>query len=125
MPNPSIEGIVAWSEGEILLNMKALLPQGWEFLMGNEGLLLNSTIVEGETTVRWKGSGYDRRILLLDAYGWLYHRVRSKPSHPVWHREREDFRVPVKAPSGQGYLPEDLDPKAIAEIYADQQKRPR
>lgn len=125
MPNPSLEGIVAWSEGEIALNIKALLPPGWEFLMGDEGALLKAAIVEGETEIRWEDTGYDRRILLLNAYGWLYRRVRPQSSHPAWHREREDFRVPVKAPSGGGALPEDLDPVAIAELYANQQKTRR
>jgi len=122
---PTLEGIVAWTEEEILVHLRFLLPAGWDFTLDESGIL-EARLIEGGV-VRWERQGVDRRILLLDAYGWLYHKVRTVPAHPLWSRQRDDFRVPIRSPSDGNSLPGDLDPEQIATVYADhiQPKRPK
>lgn len=121
-----LDNIASWSDEEIVANLKALIPPGWKFLVrGSEPFLLEASILEKDEEVCWEGSGYDRHILLLDAYGWLYRRSRTTPLHPLWERHRDDFRVPIKVQSDSGPLPGDLDPIEISTVYSTfTQKKP-
>jgi hypothetical protein len=125
---PSIEEISAWSVQDILSEIQRLLPEGFRFTeAAKEGWCIASvqqTVAESpEAKVLWSDSGPDRRLLLLNAFGWIWLRGQT-PKHPAW-RPRPGGQ-PVRrhpAPFPKVPDPPDLDPAEIRSVYEKGPKR--
>lgn len=68
--------------------------------------------------VLWAGSGFDKKIVLLDAYGWLWAQALSPRRATVWTRRGEV--TPAKATRKANNIPDpdDLDPDKLDAVYA-------
>ncbi len=80
---------------------------------------------EGETSqLLWDQMGFDRRLLLLDAYGWLWSRLQPASSSSIWVRRREVTREDLTRRAVMSHVPipdpEDLDPKEVQMVYEGQ-----
>jgi hypothetical protein len=123
---PQIEEISSWSIQEILDEIQRLLPEGTRFVeAAKQGWCLASVQqVVGETDpkVLWSDGGPDRRLLLLNAFGWVWLHDQ-KPKHPAW-RPRPGGRPARRHPSPSKVAdPPDLDPDEIRSVYETPPKR--
>jgi len=123
--------MTAWDSLDIQMELKKLLPEGWAFehLYGADcfwrALVVDLTDKE-KPLVRWEGDNLDERMLLFDAYGWLWMRKYppEKRQRSPWRPRRSELTkeaVTQQVSTGQKVPPdpEDLDPKEVASIYKD------
>lgn len=117
----TIEEMSLWTVDDVMVQVRLLLPSGWEVTQGREGSFFVSTLSDSSGTVQWDRYNTDLRLLLLDAYGWLLLR-NSRPANPSWSREKEITPKTVQGEVGLEGVPvpdpEDLDPKEIQAILA-------
>lgn len=117
---PSVEEMSAWTEEETRAAIHVLLPEGWHFnLLRREGMLVAQFLGPDGGEI-WARAEPDRKILLLNAYGWLWSRGKS-PEHPMWRSRTKLTRVPVHRvglPGVEVPDPEDLDPEEVVSVYA-------
>jgi hypothetical protein len=129
---PQIEEISSWSIQEILDEIQRLLPEGTRFVeAAKQGWYLASVqqVVPDvpnlpEPKVLWSDGGPDRRLLLLNAFGWIWLHDQ-KPKHPAW-RPRSGGRPARRHPTGPFPKiadPPDLDPEEIRSVYEKPPKR--
>jgi hypothetical protein len=66
----------------------------------------------------WRNTGFDKRLLLLDAYGWLWARLNPSTSH-LWTSRRQELPRPPTAWKETSSVPdpEDLDPSEVDAVY--------
>lgn len=117
-----IAEIQAWTAEDVYVQLHMLLPEGWHFYHSSNEGFTSASITDDTGEVAWECAEPlpDRRIIFLEAYGWLYYR-QHKASNPIWIRRHE---VDRKAILGQAGLPGveippdpgDLDPTQIEEI---------
>jgi hypothetical protein len=114
---PSLDEVASASDAEIEVFIRQLLRPGETFAISLVDLALHAQLVHDEQTV-WQAVGYDRHILLLNLYGFLWKRTQPTVS-PVWRRHREITRADVArhARSVRVKDPEDLDPAEIRSVY--------
>lgn len=74
-------------------------------------------------SVVWWGSGFDERLLKLDAYGWLWLRKHPVKRSPQWANRSELTRERVAAKAHEAMDPEDLDPQEVASVYEAVRKK--
>lgn len=118
---PSIEQISTWTIPEILQEIRARLTEGCTFVEGTkEGWYIatvQQTVANAEVKVLWSESGADRKILLLNAFGWLWLRDQQ-PKRPAWRpRTGEGPSRPTRGPLVNVPDPPDLDPAEIRAVY--------
>lgn len=100
--------------------IRALLRPGESFTIALDSGWLVGQVTSG-TELVWDNLGFDRKILLLDAYGWLWTRDQPPSTSPIWAvRSKEIARGDV-ARRATSHLPipdpEDLDPTEVASVY--------
>ena len=130
---PTIEEMTAWSPRDIQVELKKLLPEGWVFehIVSRDGFfraLVVDVSDQKKPLVQWEGDNLDERLLLFDAYGWLWmkkHPPEKRQRTPWKTRKSELTRKAVtqrvtlgKDPAPD---PEDLDPNEVASIYKERQ----
>lgn len=126
---PSIEEIATWTIEEILGEIARLLPEGTVFVeAAKEGWHVATVQQKGaentESQVLWTDNGPDRRLVLLNAFGWLWLRGQ-KTHHPAWKPRPggKPARPHPFGPSPQVPDPPDLDPKHVRSVYENPPKR--
>jgi hypothetical protein len=125
---PSVENIEVWTIDETLGEIARLLPEGTVFVEAvKEGWHTAFIQRKGDGTtppeILWQDHGPDRRILLLNAFGWLWLRGQ-KTKHPAWKpRTGNDpvRRHPAHFPNVPD--PPDLDPEKLRAVYEKGPKR--
>lgn len=124
---PSIEQIDAWSVEEILGEIRRLLTPGLSFVEATKegwatGSFQQPSKEEGsEPVILWSNTNADRRIMLLNAFGWLWLR-NQKPKHPAW-KPRPGGQPARRHPSPLKFQdPPDLDPEHIRAVYEKDSK---
>jgi hypothetical protein len=110
---PSVEEINSWSDGQIVAEIRKLLPPHWSFTErpGSRQEWPAATIASPDATV-WEGTEADRRILLLNAFGWIWLRGQ-KTKHPIWRVRGQEGARPAPRPPPSIPDPPDLDPEEI------------
>ncbi len=123
---PSIEEISSWTIQEIIQEVVRLLPARQALVEArNEGwhvATIQETAADAETKILWTDRNADRKLVLLNAFGWLWLR-NQKPHHPAW-KPRDGGR-PMRRPvhSAKVADPADLDPAEIRAVYEKGPKR--
>jgi len=117
---PTIEEITAWSNTQLLAELKAVLPKDWELSYGwnpKEGYwhLEIGRLEAGRLIIESEEHHLDGRLILLNAYGrfWPGH----KPTEgSMWGHRGELTRELVTQRANLPNLadPEDLDPTEIS-----------
>ena len=123
---PTLEEITAWSLDEIEAEIERRLPQGWRLnpTWAEAGYWDYS--LESPTTAEWKvewlDQGVDRKILALNAFGWLW--FKNQPPSPTsrWNRRQELTREAVTQKAQTAPDPEDLDPTSIDHLVHQTRK---
>lgn len=117
-----IEEVQTWSEQDLYVQIHLLLPEGWHFHHASAEGFTSASITDATDLAVWECEEPlpDRRMIMLEAYGWLYYR-QHKTSNPVWTRRREIDRHTVLGRRGLPGVenvpdPGDLDPTQIEEI---------
>lgn len=66
----------------------------------------------------WRNTGFDKRLLLLDTYGWLWARLNPATSH-LWTSRKQELPRPPPAWQETSSVPdpEDLDPSEVDAVY--------
>src|SRR5271166_2871739 len=119
---PSLEEISTWTIQDIRTEIQKLVPEGHTFAEsvkdGWHFAVLQCTAPSSNLSeVLWSDQNPDRKLLLLNAFGWLWLRGQ-KPKHPAWkaHRGGQPARR-HPAPFPKIADPPDLDPKEIRAVY--------
>lgn len=119
------EEISAWSVEELEAEIQNALPKGWtlfsQLTEGYWAFRLQSS-GENEPEVHLEKENADRRLGLLDVYGWLWLETTPKPpAGSPWGPRRE---LTVGIVTGHANIkgsnvpdPEDLDPAEIARVH--------
>lgn len=116
----SLEEMASWTLEEVRHQIKELLPKGHKFgvrqLEGDEGWEAHYEDAEGN--VLWRRSGLDERVLLLDAFGWLFVQQRSRPAPgSPWNKRPPVAQQPIEHRPVEIPDPEDLDPAEVLAVY--------
>jgi len=121
----TLEEVSAWSNDELDAQIHSLLEPGWTFNVRPEDGWWYGIVADAEGGQEWADSQADVRLLLLNAYGWLYTH-RQQPKDPLWRRRQElDPRVVRGQVSLCGVTvpdPEDLDPNEVRAVYGAQSR---
>lgn len=125
---PTLEEITAWSLDEIEAEIERRLPQGWRLNpvwveVGYWDYAVESPL-ESEWKVEWLDQGVDRKVLALNAFGWIWFRDRPQPTATSrWARRQELTKEAVTQKVAQMVPdPEDLDPEAIDHLVHQTRK---
>ena len=121
---PSIEQISTWTIQEIVQEIGRILPAGQALVEAVTDGWHVATIERSEdATVLWTDRNADRKLVLLNAFGWLWLH-NQKPKHPAW-KPREGNRParphPTRGPRVAD--PADLDPDEIRSVYEKERKK--
>jgi len=124
---PSYVEITTWSLEEIRAEVVAAIPEGWCIEQGkNDGdgyfwiCLLRSGVIE------WENFQFDERVLLLDAFCWLWLRKQPQPmpGTSVWGRRRGELSQKFVTQRALAIPdPDDLNPVEVQAVYASVRKR--
>lgn len=122
------EEILAWSISELEAEIQAALPKGWVVLShytpeGYWEIKLQSLDDSLNPVIHLEKENADRRLVLLDVYGWLWLEISPKPEEgSPWALRRRDLTVDVV--TGHATVkgsrvpdPEDLDPAEIELVH--------
>lgn len=119
----SIQEMTAWTARDIEQAIHAARPPTWRFKLEVEQGVYAATFTDAEGNVIWTLEGFDERLTLFDAYGWLQRRQLPR-TNPVWIRKRgERYRPQVGPTSLSGVRvpdPGDLDPDEISAVVYEQ-----
>lgn len=120
---PPDEVLLASNE-EVEAEIKSLLQDAESFAISfDKGW--HGEILAGDEVVWW-GGGFDYRLVLLDAYGWLWMRAHPPKRGLRWGDRPELTREMVTQRAqrqASAKDPEDLDPDEIAAVYEDYRKK--
>lgn len=119
----SLEDMAAWTLDEIRAHIRRFLPEGHTFHFGqDDGWKARLESPDGE--ILWERTGLDERVLLLDAFGWLWVRRQGAPSvDSPWGRRKGPEQKLVEQPPVQIPDPEDLDPAEVMSVYEAARKK--
>lgn len=122
---PSVEEMATWAPDEIMAHIQRLLPEGHEFGLGRQGIALwLARVVNSSGDKLWERSGMDERVLLLDAYGWLWLQRQAAPAPDTpWARRPSPKLQQVSRSPSTDPDPEDLDPAEVLAVYGFGPKR--
>ncbi len=121
------EEISAWSIEELEAEIDAALPSGWSlsFRESPDGyweFVIQSVTDESEPLIRLEKENADRRLGLLDVYGWLW--LEGSPKPPAGSPWAPRPELSIEIVTGHANIrgskvpdPEDLDPAEIALIH--------
>lgn len=116
---PSFSEVYTWTNSEIIDQIIALLPEGWQFNKTSKGIF-SATIINDSDVAVWEDRQLDERLLLLNAFGWLFSN-KTSVSNPIWNRgdaPEGPVRVGmVDLPGVEIKDPEDVDPEEVASVY--------
>lgn len=127
MVNP--EEVSAWSVEELEAEIINLLPQGWELRSqressGHWSVWIQRPSEAGGPVLELDREGADKRLTLLDVFGWLWMRNMPTPStDSPWVRRNnpsvQSVTRTVHAAVKGSHIPdpEDLDPSQVALIH--------
>jgi len=118
----SIQEMTAWTARDIEQAIHAARPPSWRFKLEVDQGVYAATFTNAEGNVVWTLEGFDARLTLFDAYGWLQRRQLPR-TNPVWNRRGEIRRPSVGPMSLRGVLvpdPQDLDPAEIEVVVYEQ-----
>ncbi len=123
---PEYVEMTAWSLDEVRAHLRRVLPSGWKFEQGEAEEFLWAQILDENGGAIWDHVHMDERLLLLDAFCWLYFRPQPKPENSVWSERRAELtrrgvmqKVLESVPD-----PEDLNPEEVRSVYGlDRKKR--
>jgi hypothetical protein len=125
---PSFSEVYCWTNTEILTEIIALRPEGWDARLETPPQGINRIqIFNNEGGLEWEDAQLDRRLLLLNAFGWLFARSNPEAASFLWKRG-DAPTGPVRAgdrplPGVTFADPEDLDPAAIEAVYEVQTEK--
>lgn len=115
--------LLSWSESQIEIEIVSSLND-LEFVCEWEGsgwsARIETPVAEGERThVIYTAANADRRLALLDVYGYLWLKEQPAPiKGSPWDPEQaRPSKAPVPKASQSVADPEDLDPDQIAAVY--------
>lgn len=134
MPTP--EELLLWSNADICKQIQVLLEPNWAFdyAFDNSGGVWVARVVvkasaddDTEEKTLWEGNEPDERLVLFDAYGWLWLKTQTRPAKDSpWHRTRELTRESVsKYINSKIPDPEDVQPDEVQAVYEEHQHRHR
>ncbi len=126
----SIEQIQSWTISEILGEIQRLLPEGASFVEATKDGWHIATVQQvvldsSEPKILWSDRGPDRRLTVLNGFGWLWLR-NQKPRHPAWKPRQgpEPVRYnPAPFPNIPNFS--HLDPAKIRAVYESGAKKKR
>lgn len=111
---------------EVEAEIERRLPPGWRLnpIWAEAGYWDYS--LESPTTAEWKvewlDQGVDRKILALNAFGWLWLKDQTPSTASRWTRRQELTREAVTQKAQMVPDPEDLDPKVIDHLVHQTRK---
>lgn len=119
---PSFEEVSAWSEEELTVEIRLLLPPGWVLVTppsnGYWTVSLQRKDPEGNPVVEWEDDNADKRLVLLNAFWWLWSKGLPKPTGLTpWSRAQDRVVKPVSLTGSKIPDPEDLNPAEIEALY--------
>jgi hypothetical protein len=124
----TIEEMTAWTLEEIQAEIRAALPEKWRFEFLTEDGQWRTRFLGVEGECLWWRTYLEPRVLLLDAYGWLWRQQhRQLPTNPAWIPRDRRKLVPVGKVGLQGVTvpdPEDLNPDEIDAVYQGRPTKP-
>jgi hypothetical protein len=119
MPQFDLETITTWTLDETRAAITLLLPEGWTHtVFEQDDGVWGVEIYDVESTEIWADSHPDLKLVLLNAYGFLWRRSYV-PSNPMWQRRRDDLREVARrgmmhVPGAEDLPdPEDFDPDSV------------
>jgi hypothetical protein len=122
----ALDELARYPDEEIKIHVQQLLRPGEDFQIQLVETWWEAEILfrEGESSkLLWDQMGFDQRLLLLDAYGWLWSRLQPATASSVWVRQREVTREDLTRRAVRHVPipdPEDLDPKEVQMVYEGQ-----
>lgn len=126
-PMVTFEEMSAWTADEIQAHIQAALPSTILFSFGLDkdggvwSVRFDRIEQDGSIVGLWSDTGFEHRILLLNAYGWIWNQIAPRPDHASpWIRRREITAEAVTRRVVFGHVPdpEDLDPDEVDSVYA-------
>jgi hypothetical protein len=124
----SLQEMTAWTPGEIEAAVHTALPPGWRFSFELVESFYWASYTDADEKVVWARENPDLRIVLLDAYGWLWAR-KNEASRPFWRPRHFETPPPKPGPMSHPGIPvpdpADLDPDEIAVVYRSGQTNRR
>lgn len=117
--------VSTWSVEEARAQVLDLLPEKWHLSVGcDEGkgfwsAQITSLDGRGKENLVWEGTALGELGVLLDAFGYLW--LSSQPKVDLdspWVRKKPRIPSPNFSVSDKAPDPEDLDPDAVASVYA-------
>lgn len=117
----TIEEMSAWTADDVLDQIQGRVPEGLTFFTGLENgvWFVRFTRHDNLNEVVWEDFGIDRRILLFNAYGWIWMLQKQPSLHSPWVRRREITAASATRRANFGDIPdpEDLNPDEVAAVY--------
>lgn len=118
----SVEEMTAWTAEEAAAAIGKLLPAGWTIGLNQDDQgWFHGEIKDAEAAVQWSDWQADRRVLLLNGFGFLWLRGQ-KTRHPAWRpRGMASARPnPADPMSRVSSVPDpaDLDPAEVQSVYS-------
>ena len=123
-----LEEMTAWSLDEIVGAIYTLVPKPWVFEhWQDDDYVFHARVkVKSSEQSLWEDTHADERLLLFNAYGWLWARNQPKlPPDDPWVRRRELTSSAVSRMALGIPDPEDLQPDEIKSVYEQHRKPPR
>lgn len=124
--NYVLEDIGVWNEADLLAKIDALLEADQTFICESlEDGGFHPCIFDGEKLL-WDSFVADRRIALLDAFGWLWSLKRKDDPDGPWASRRRELIPQSVSDLVHGSKipdPQDVDPKYIHSVYLALKRR--
>ena len=125
---PTLEELADWDVGELHNHILSVLPEGVVFKLEPPSPYFRGIYTNQDGDILWADVNPDLRILLLDAYGWLWKKTAKVSPNSVWTpRQREVMPRPSVGPRTLPGVsipdPEDLDPAEITALYENRDKK--
>lgn len=110
--------VSTWTNSDIVVEIQKLLPEEWVFEHQLEptGAFSARVVEMSMGYVQWQDEQADERLLLLNAYGWLFTR-KPTARHPAWIRGESNVVPVTKQMLPVVEDPEDLNPSEIESVY--------
>lgn len=122
---PTLEEVASWTLDQIRAHIHGLLPNGWVFDLQPHTDHWRASYKSDAGLEVWTDKHVDQRIILLNAYGWLWQKRDPKKVHPAWRPQPTRRLIPVQHPAARVPDPEDLDPSQVQSVYSDPHRHKR
>jgi len=115
----TVNEVTSWTVDQILDELLKILPPNHFFterIVEGGWTAAAVTLVEGVTrSVQWEDAAPDRRLLLLNAFGWAWLRGQ-KTQHPVWKPRGPEGARTAPRPHPAIPDPPDVDPEEVTRL---------